>query len=80
MPRLKSISGDELVKFFTSHGFLVLNQHGSHIKLRCIVDDRKQTLIIPNHTPLRIGTLRAIYIQALAYMPDDVLRAYFYMK
>lgn len=80
MPKLKNISGNELVRFFTSHGFLVLNQRGSHVKLRRTVDGRKQTLIIPNHTPLRAGTLRAIYLQALAYVSDEILRAYFYTK
>lgn len=80
MPKLKNFSADGLVKYFRSQGFLVLGQRGSHIKLRRVVDGRKQTLIIPNHDPLRIGTVRAIYVQALAYIHDDVLRVYFYMK
>ncbi len=80
MPKLKDVSGGDLVKFFVSNDFLVLNQCGGHIKLRRTIDGRKQTLIIPNHTTIRAGTLRAIYVQALAYVSDETLRKYFYSE
>ncbi|MDO8520786.1 MAG: type II toxin-antitoxin system HicA family toxin [bacterium] len=80
MPKLGTFSGEELQKFFLGQGFIIKSQRSSHVKLRRIVDGRKQTLIIPKHSTVKKGTLREIYTQALAYIPDDILRANFYTR
>jgi predicted RNA binding protein YcfA (HicA-like mRNA interferase family) len=49
MPRLKSVSGSELIKLFEMEGFVVHSQKGSHVKLRRMAGNEKQTLLIPNH-------------------------------
>jgi predicted RNA binding protein YcfA (HicA-like mRNA interferase family) len=53
---------------------------GSHYKLRRIVDDSKQTLLIPVHgsQDLNIKTLSGIYRQASAYLSEDELKSIFY--
>ena len=78
MPKLKTISGNELVKIFLFLGFEVASQRGSHVKLRRIYNNKKQTFTIPNHQELDKGTLRAIYRQALQYVSEEELKKYFY--
>lgn len=79
MPRLKRLSGLELVKIFAGFGFMTCDQRGSHIKLRRLTPDgMKQTLTIPNHRELDTGTARAILRQAARYIPEDQLRPHFY--
>jgi len=79
MPKLKILSGKEVIKIFLSFGFEVASQKGSHVKLRRDIHrGTKQTLTIPNHTSLDTGTLHAIYRQALRYIPDNDLKSHFY--
>ncbi|WP_420886072.1 hypothetical protein [Candidatus Brocadia sinica] len=40
----------------------------------------KQTLTIPSHDELDVGTLRAIVRQASRYIPEEQLKPYFYSK
>lgn len=55
----RDMSGAELVKQLGSIGYRVTRQTGSHIRLTC---DRPEThhVTVPNHNPLRVGTLAAI--------------------
>lgn len=39
---------------------------------------KKQTLTIPLHDEMDTGTLKAIFRQALNYIPEDQLKKYFY--
>jgi len=79
MPKLKVLSGKQVVKVLSRFGFKVISQRGSHIKLRRILENgTKQTLTIPLHQELDRGTLRAIYRQALKYIPEEKLKPYFY--
>ncbi|RKY57587.1 MAG: type II toxin-antitoxin system HicA family toxin [Candidatus Latescibacterota bacterium] len=79
MPKLKILSGREVVGIFSHFGFEVVSQRGSHVKLRrTLPDGTKQSLTIPLHEELDRGTLRAIFRQALRYIPEEELRPYFY--
>lgn len=81
MPKLKILSGEEVIKIFLSFGFNVAAQKGSHIKLaRIQKDGTKQTLTIPNHSELDKGTLKAIYRQGLRYISESELKPYFYSQ
>ncbi len=81
MPKLKNLAGKEVIKIFLLFGFKVASQKGSHVKLsRILLDKSKQTLTIPNHSELDMGTLRAIYRQAIRYIPDTHLRVHFYSE
>ena len=49
MPKLKVLSGAEVVRILSIFGFKVASQRGSHIKLRRIqAGGGQQTLTIPN--------------------------------
>ena len=78
MPKLKRLSGSEVVKIFGTFGFNVISQKGSHIKLKRFIDGKSQTLTIPNHRELDTGTLRAIVHQASVYIDPNLLKKEFY--
>jgi len=79
MPKLRRLSGVEVIRIFEQFGFAVHSQRGSHVKLRRYGSSgNRQTLTIPYHRELDTGTLRAIFRQATRYITDDKLRPYFY--
>ena len=80
MPRLRSLSGPEIIRILERFGFEVISIKGSHHKLRRVVNQQKQTLHVPVHgrKPISTGTLSSIYKEACAYIPEDDLYPYFY--
>lgn len=80
MPKLKRLSGAEVVSILETFGFYIKSQKGSHIKLRREVNGNQQTLTVPNHKELSTGTCRAIFSQASAYIPEAQLYKYFYTE
>lgn len=81
MPKLKILSGVEVIKFFETFGFSIDKQKGSHVKMkRLMADGSKQILTVPNHQEIDRGTLKAIYNQASRYIPEDNLWKYFYTE
>lgn len=78
-PKLKRLSGKDVVTILARFGFSIYSQKGSHAKLRRILETgEKQTLTIPIHEELDIGTLRAIVNQATRYIPQELLRPHVY--
>lgn len=80
MPKLKVLSGKDVVQTLERLSFKVVHQRGSHVKLSRDVGGRRQTLTIPLHDTLDRGTLKAIYNQALRYVSNDELRTFFYTE
>ena len=75
MPKLKTLSGKDVIKIAGLLGFGVVGQPGSHVKLRRVVaDGTRQTLTVPDHRELDRGTLLSIYRQLLRYVPAEELR------
>ena len=77
-PKLKYLSGNEVISIFNSFSFIIHSQKGSHVKLRRVIKNRKQTLTIPLHDEIDSGTLRAIVRQASHYIPENELHSHFY--
>ena len=78
MPKLKVLSGKDILKILESFDFEVISTKGSHVKLRRVLKGIKQTLTIPDHKELDKGTLRAIFNQASKYIPAEELKEFFY--
>ena len=79
MPKLRRLSGLEVVSIFQRFGFSIVSQRGSHVKLRRVNQaGEKQTLTVPNHHQLDTGTCHAIFRQARRYISSDELRPLFY--
>jgi predicted RNA binding protein YcfA (HicA-like mRNA interferase family) len=81
VPRLRRLSGADVVSILRTFGFSIHSQRGSHIKLRRpATDGTDQTLTIPSHQELDTGTCRAIFRQASRFIPEDQLRPHFYSE
>jgi predicted RNA binding protein YcfA (HicA-like mRNA interferase family) len=61
MSKLPRVSGSDAVAALKKIGFYVRRQHGSHIILRR--DTPFSQTVVPNHSELDSGTLRAIIRQ-----------------
>jgi len=79
MGHLRRMSAREVLRALGNFGFAVLGIRGSHAKLRRILPSgERQTLTVPIHKELAPGTLRAIFRQALRYIPESDLRPWFF--
>jgi len=79
MPKLRVLSGREVVKILSKFGFEVVSQRGSHVKLRRVLpDETKQTLTVPLHEELDKGTLKAIIRQASRFISEEELKPHFH--
>jgi predicted RNA binding protein YcfA (HicA-like mRNA interferase family) len=79
MPKLKILSGSEVIKILEDFGFVVASRKGSHVKLKRILKNGvKEILTVPSHKELDKGTLRAIVRQASRYIPMEQLISQFY--
>ena len=56
----RDVSGSDLIKLLSKYGYSVIRQTGSHIRLSRSSEEGTQSLTIPNHNPLKLGTLSAI--------------------
>lgn len=75
----RDISGRDLIKYLRPYGYIVTRQTGSHIRLT--TDQGGQHHItIPNHDPLKIGTLSAIIADVAAHFnitKDKLMQEFF---
>jgi predicted RNA binding protein YcfA (HicA-like mRNA interferase family) len=61
----RDLSGAELIKLLCKHfGYRRVNQEGSHVIL-ATDEPRAHRIAVPDHSPLRVGTLNGI-IRAVA--------------
>ncbi|HKZ56161.1 MAG TPA: type II toxin-antitoxin system HicA family toxin [Thermodesulfovibrionales bacterium] len=78
-PKLKRLSGKEVLSILSKFGFSIQSQRGSHMKLRRSLSSGEiQSLTIVMHDELDIGTLRAIIRQASRFIPEEQLKKEFY--
>ncbi len=80
MPRLRRLSGAEVVQILEQFGFTVIRIKGSHHRLKIVRDNKTCYTSVPVHgnQPLPIGTLLDIFRQACRFIPEDDLRRHFY--
>lgn len=55
----RDLSGDDLIKLLARLGYKPTRQRGSHVRLTT-EQNGEHSVTIPQHDPLRIGTLSAI--------------------
>ncbi len=78
-PRLRRLSARDILAVLKSFGFEVVATRGSHAKLRRVTEGgERQTLTLPLHKDLDLGTIRAVYRQATRFIPETELRPCFY--
>jgi len=79
-PKLRRLSGRDVIRILGEFGFDLVSQRGSHAKLRRIDAGSKQTITVPVHDELDAGTLAAVFRQACRYITESQLHPYFYSK
>lgn len=67
----RDIGGEELAHLLGKYGYRVSRQRGSHLRLSSSMKGGEHHLSIPNHTPLKVGTLSAILSDVAAYLETD---------
>ncbi len=55
----RDLDATELIKLLKEYGYVITRQTGSHIRLTT-QQNGQHHITIPNHSPLKIGTLAAI--------------------
>lgn len=60
----KRFSGDKIIKALIRAGFYIVSIKGSHVKLRGIRYGKIQTVIVPKHKEIAVGTMQSILKQA----------------
>ncbi len=75
----RDISGHDLIRYLKPFGYEVTRQSGSHIRLTTLKNGEHH-ITIPNHDPLRIGTLASILVDIAAHFQltkDQLIRELF---
>lgn len=66
----RDISGSELTKALRIFGYEVSRQTGSHLRLTT-TENGEHRLTIPNHRPVKLGTLSSILADVAAHFKID---------
>ncbi len=72
----RDVSGAELAKALKACGYEITRQAGSHIRLTT-TENGEHHVTVPNHSPLRVGTLAAILDDVAAHLKlsrDELLK------
>ena len=64
MPKLRILSGREVCKILSEHGFGEVRRKGSHIIMQKRGGDTTITVPVPDHDELKMGTLSGIVKQS----------------
>jgi predicted RNA binding protein YcfA (HicA-like mRNA interferase family) len=64
----RNVSGQELIKLLKKLGYQIIRQKGSHIRLSCVKKGNTHHITIPNHDPLKLGTLNSILSEVSAFL------------
>ena len=72
MPKLRRVSGKEVIGVLERMGFMRVRQRGSLVVLKRLTAEGEVGCVVPLHRELAIGTLRRILRQAKV-MPDEFM-------
>ena len=64
----RDLGGDDLIKLLRRHGYQVVRQTGSHIRLVSYARGSEHHVTVPAHKNLRSGTLNGILTDVAAYL------------
>lgn len=64
MGKLRVLSGADVLKILSDHGFKKVRQRGSHIIMQKIFENSTITIPVPDHREIRLGTLKSIIRQS----------------
>jgi len=56
----RDVNAGDLIKLLEKYGYIKRRQTGSHIQLNKSLNGIEHNITIPNHKPIKIGTLQSI--------------------
>ncbi|MCL2404247.1 MAG: type II toxin-antitoxin system HicA family toxin [Defluviitaleaceae bacterium] len=56
----RDVDASELITLLKRHGYSVIRQTGSHIRLSKIINSKEHAITVPNHKPIKIGVIQNI--------------------
>ena len=73
----RDVNASDLINLLTRYGYSIIRQTGSHIRLSKTLDTGIHNITIPNHTPIKVGTLQGI-VRDISFVntlnPDEIYR------
>jgi predicted RNA binding protein YcfA (HicA-like mRNA interferase family) len=66
----RDLSGSDLIRLLTKLGYATTRQSGSHVRLTT-QEGGEHHVTVPNHDPLRIGTLASILAAVAVHQGID---------
>lgn len=67
----RDLSGTQLSRLLEKYGYEKAHQTGSHIRLTSEIKGTAHNITIPEHSPLKIGTLNGILSEVAVYLKTD---------
>lgn len=67
----RDIGGLELSHLLSKFGYRIVRQTGSHIRLTSTIKVKEHHVTIPNHKPIKVGTLVGILDDIATYLEVD---------
>ena len=67
----RDISGRELAKLLKKYGYEINRKTGSHIRLVSKFRDEEHKITVPDHHPIKIGTLNNILNDLVDHLKID---------
>ena len=80
MPKLRRISGKNLIKILLAEDFLQVRQIGSHVRLVKKISETSHYITVPLHDELDRGTLKSIIRSLYRCFDSDKIKKLFYTK
>ncbi|HCL57642.1 MAG TPA: hypothetical protein DHW82_11630 [Spirochaetia bacterium] len=64
----RNIGAKELIRLLKNYGYHEVRQKGSHIRLESVDKKKIHKITIPEHNPIKIGTLNNILDSVAVYL------------
>lgn len=64
----RDLSSQQLIKSLKKYGYIQTRQVGSHIRLTITMEAKSEHITIPNHNPIKVGTLNNILKQVSLHL------------
>ena len=78
-PKLRPLSGREVIDFCTRHDLKIISTKGSHVNLARVSSAQHQFVTtVPLHKEIDRGTLHTIYKRLVQFIAEAELRPFFY--
>jgi len=72
----RDVDADSIIRLLEKYGYIIVRQTGSHIRMSKKTDEGEHSITIPNHKPIKIGTLQSIAKDISSFNKLDINNFY----